>query len=978
MSNLFKKVGLAALVLLILLIIALAFVALSFDPNDHKDRLAATFHEETGYTLHIKGDIAISFYPWLGIEINQITIDNATGFGDAPLLHADKIGLRIKTLPLLKRKYELDTLHLHGAVLNLLKNEAGETNWGNFIAEEDDDVEQEKNPEPLAALILGGIDIRDTSFSWSDQTTGKRIKISAIKVETDQLVFDQPINIKASLQIESHKPDIKADMQLQGTALYDTKRQTYAFDPIKIKAKLQGENIRSEESDVELNTGLLFNSADDIITLKDSVFSALGTHIYAQLDMENIQSGKPKATGELAVDGTDLAHLFKVMGEEQLVKQLGTLQDQSFKLKVNFNSDMEMRRVMIPELQIRLADTLINGHILATNIGSERLILDGELRGEGQNLPVLLQLAGTSQLAGDKLNLSTYGNQLSVIADKKFAVDIKFDTDLAKGNINVPRFMLNALGLSIDGRLKGQDINNKQGEINGQLSITSKALSGGLGVIVQYPLIENLHAITVNIPISGKGSKIKLGPLQAEATIINKHNSSVKMSLNAVAKIDMDQNTLAMEDIRLSGAGLNMDTNINLKVTDEVLTYSGDLNIAEFNLRKFMREIGLQAPITADKKVLSKLALQTKFSGSKKQFTLDGLALSLDDTKMDGNLLLKNFTQPIFNTDISINSINIDRYLPPPSPTEQATVKETPTDVDNTFETLRRLKSKAEIKIGELILAKIHLQNVQLGVNANDGLVKLQPIQADIYEGKYQGHISLDVRKKLAEIQLNTQLDGLQIAPLLQDYTNKKKSYMSGVASFNAQLSSQGEGVIQLKHNLGGQAKLNVNDGMLRFQNLSKIFKHGQSILSGQGLAVAEDGQTKYNQLTANININEGAFRNDDLQITGPGFKINGGANGKDLLVNLRDTSIDYGLNFSILKNNQDLAYSIFIGCKGSLNTLLSDCRPDYTKLIGQTVKSLAKDKLKKIIGFPDSRKPADQGSESPLEQGKKLLDKIF
>ncbi len=111
----FIKLLLGTTILLVLLFGVVVLAAfMYFDPNDHKDRIITKVEEETGRQLKLEGDINLSYYPWLGLEVSGVTLGNAEGFGEAPFMHADIVALRIKTLPLLKKHNELDTLRLHG------------------------------------------------------------------------------------------------------------------------------------------------------------------------------------------------------------------------------------------------------------------------------------------------------------------------------------------------------------------------------------------------------------------------------------------------------------------------------------------------------------------------------------------------------------------------------------------------------------------------------------------------------------------------------------------------------------------------------------------------------------------------------------------------------------------------------------------------------------------------------------------------
>ena len=128
-----------ARLLLWTLVLAVAVVAVgiiavvSIDPDDYKGWIASKFHERTGRTLSLDGDVAVTLYPWLGLEVNEAGMGNAPGFGDAPFLHVDHAKVRVKLLPLLRSRYEVDTVHVRGAVINLARDEQGVSNWDDLV-----------------------------------------------------------------------------------------------------------------------------------------------------------------------------------------------------------------------------------------------------------------------------------------------------------------------------------------------------------------------------------------------------------------------------------------------------------------------------------------------------------------------------------------------------------------------------------------------------------------------------------------------------------------------------------------------------------------------------------------------------------------------------------------------------------------------------------------------------------------------------
>ena len=74
-----------------------------------------------GARVTLDGDLAVTFYPWLGLEVGGVSVGNAEGFGPEPFLSADHVRLRARTLPLLRNNYELDVVRVKGVVINLAR-----------------------------------------------------------------------------------------------------------------------------------------------------------------------------------------------------------------------------------------------------------------------------------------------------------------------------------------------------------------------------------------------------------------------------------------------------------------------------------------------------------------------------------------------------------------------------------------------------------------------------------------------------------------------------------------------------------------------------------------------------------------------------------------------------------------------------------------------------------------------------------------
>ena len=219
----------------------------------------------------------------------------------------------------------------------------------------------------------------------------------------------------------------------------------------------------------------------------------------------------------------------------------------------------------------------------------------------------------------------------------------------------------------------------------------------------------------------------------------------------------------------------------------------------------------------------------------------------------------------------------------------------------------------------------------------------------------------------------------MQIEPLLKHYTQSPESQLAGVAEITAKVSSKGSNALQLKRGLNGQAKLAVTGGVLRGIDVRKTLEQAEVLLESKRLGtVKQGGETRFEQLTGTLNIVNGVIKNNDLLITAPGFKVNGGVNKRDTLGNLRNNSIKYDLSVAVVEDsavrgeeNYNIGgYAIPIRCRGSLDDLGSACKPDYGKLLGVAIQKGALDKLGESIGIDLSGKEKSATGGTTTESG--------
>ena len=289
---LFWLVGLAVIV-----IAAAVFLITTIDPNEHKDWIADKFHEETGRSISLDGPVALTLYPWLGLEASGVSIANTGEFGAGPFANLDYIKLRIKSLPLLRAEYEVDTIVVRGADINLVRNEQGIANW--------DEVKRDKPILPLAAVALGGVAIESARITLDDQQAAARYEVSDLDVSTAELKYGEPVDINMSFRGSSSSPELDATLALAGIITYATDAQRFSIDPLDVNAVIKGRNIPGGRTSAKLSTAIDVNLDQETLVFDGFTLEGLGLESSGHVEINNI-FGEPGVRFDLSMDKLDL------------------------------------------------------------------------------------------------------------------------------------------------------------------------------------------------------------------------------------------------------------------------------------------------------------------------------------------------------------------------------------------------------------------------------------------------------------------------------------------------------------------------------------------------------------------------------------------------------------------------------------------------------------------------------------------------
>ena len=313
MGRIFKYLAIVAGALLALIIVAGIAFSLFFDPNDFRDKIQAGVKESTGRDLVIEGDIELSVFPWLALDVGRTSFGNAPGFGDEPMARFEKAKLSVKLLPmLLRREVSIGNAELQSLQVNLSVDSGGRGNWEG-LAEGGEEAPAEETPDEAdtsLAVSVSSINVSDAEFAYADARTGDRYTIKNANLKTGKVAAGMGVSIEGGLSFDLQPNGMSGDVDIESNVMFDPDAGTMAFDNLQISGFVEG------VMDAPVTWGIKTNAhvGDEAVALNDIVLLLDDTKFTGAMKIPRGADGAFEV--DLVADALDLNRYMVPAAEE--------------------------------------------------------------------------------------------------------------------------------------------------------------------------------------------------------------------------------------------------------------------------------------------------------------------------------------------------------------------------------------------------------------------------------------------------------------------------------------------------------------------------------------------------------------------------------------------------------------------------------------------------------------------------------------
>lgn len=255
------------------------------------------------------------------------------------------------------------------------------------------------------------------------------------------------------------------------------------------------------------------------------------------------------------------------------------------------------------------------------------------------------------------------------------------------------------------------------------------------------------------------------------------------------------------------------------------------------------------------------------------------LSGTFDESRFQARVTMPRLAPAAYTFDAEIDKLDLDRYraAAPAADPKAPAAPEKPIDVS----ALRELEASGALRVGAFQVLNLKASNLRVGLKAAGGRLVVDPIAADLYQGRVAGSATVAATSP-PRIGLQQQLTGIAIGPLLKDLAGQDR--LEGQGNVTLDVTTTGATVSAMTKALGGRATLVLADGAVRGINVAQTIRQAKARLgggAGNGTA-ANTEKTDFSELTGSFDITNGVARNTDLAAKTPLLRI-GGAGEVDL-----------------------------------------------------------------------------------------------
>src|SRR5437588_5998944 len=735
-----RKLGIALLVIIVLLVATALIIPHVIDINSYHAQIQSQLEKKLGRQVSL-GPMSLSLFP-PSFQVSNAVIGEDKNFNTArAFATADRLAVSIKLLPLLRKEVDVNSLELVHPRIELVRNAQGAWNFAT--------IGQQGKPAPAertAANQAAPAQASNTQPAPQEnkaQQPAKEFELANLRISDGQVAItdfqkhqSRAVYDHIDLDVNDFAPDkaftIKAAAHLPGQG--------------KQAVFLEGKGGPIQQADL-LNTNF-----DGSLRMDQVSISAVEKFLNSQAlnGIEALVSGNANvknSAGKLASSGT-------IKLEDPRIRTVNV----GYPITLDYDVADELTSDVI---QIHRGDI---------KLGSPPVPIDGTLNTRPAPSQIDLKLTAANASIAEAARLAS---AVGVAFNQGREVNGRVNANIqARGATDKPS--MNGQLAVHDLVMSGKDLPQPVRVNAVELALTPDSIRSN-----DFTATTGSTSVTVNFA---------LAQYTTPNSVMNASLRAANARLGEVLNIAKAYGVSAVEG--MSGDGL-----LSLDVHAQGPTKNP--SALNFNGNGKLQNASLKVPSLTKPVQIRNSDLRF----SQNSAILENLAASVGQTNANGTLTLKNFAAPQVQFTLNADKINVAElqqiFGAVPAAPRRAEVRKDfwqlvpPAEAEpaagNEPSMVTKMTGGGTINVGTILYDDLTLANTHANVALNHGLVQISPLTSDLYGGKANGAVTIDMRPAQPVYTVNLKTDKVDANKLLSSVSSiKQMLYCMLTSNLNA------------------------------------------------------------------------------------------------------------------------------------------------------------------------------------------------
>ena len=298
--------------------------------------------------------------------------------------------------------------------------------------------------------------------------------------------------------------------------------------------------------------------------------------------------------------------------------------------------------------------------------------------------------------------------------------------------LETSEFLIDSLKMTATGNYKGAKVVFETSVPN---LVVLKDQVKGKEATVTLNQVKNGQDLTAKLvidDISGTPASFESGGVKAEIT--SKNGTDTFASKFSLANVKGSKTSIQSSGIVGDFIGKQGGRDIAGKFSTP---FNANLEKMIFGLPKLVGEIDIKDKILSNGGIKGTFTMKL-LADVKAQKANSDFNINIDNTKLTGNLVLANFSEPNISFNLNADQLDLNKLLGKPNPlTKPANNKAT----DLTL--LKKLQINGKLNVGTVIYDRYHLQNLNTNILADGTKLELAPLSLKVDETSLRGSLGI-------------------------------------------------------------------------------------------------------------------------------------------------------------------------------------------------------------------------------------------